>query len=100
MSSTRDDIVYDCNKDVLIDNVNDAIVILAEAVVWLIPLIVADLDSTGVVAGFGITFNTNHHTARLLPDRDREPPGDPDRGEPGRHWAERAQVQADPPLRG
>ena len=46
MSSTRDDIVYDCNKDILIDNVNDAIVILAEAVVWLIPLIVADLDTT------------------------------------------------------
>ena len=56
MSSTRDDIVHDCNKDILIDNVNDTIVTLAEAVVWLIPLTVADLDATGVVAGFGITL--------------------------------------------
>ena len=100
MNNTRDDIVYDCHKDILIHNVNDVIVTLAEAVVWLIPLIVADLDTTGVVAGFGITFNTNHYTARLLPDRDRETPGDPVRGDLGRHWAERAQVQADLPHRG
>ena len=56
MSCTRDDIVYECNKDILYDNVNDVDVTIAEAVVWLIPIIVADLDTTGVVAGFGITF--------------------------------------------
>ena len=56
MSCTRDDIVYDCNKDILNDNVNDVDVTIAEAVVWLIPIIVADLDTTGVVAGFGITI--------------------------------------------
>ena len=31
------------------DNVNDVDVTLAETVVWLIPIIVADLDTTGVV---------------------------------------------------
>ena len=56
MSCTRDDIVYECNKDILYDNVNDVDVTIAEAVVWLIPIIVADLDTTGVVAGFGITI--------------------------------------------
>ena len=56
MSCTRDDIVYECNKDILYDNVNDVDVTLAETVVWLIPIIVADLDTTGVVAGFGITI--------------------------------------------
>ena len=38
--------------------------------VWLIPLTVADLDTTGVVAGFGITI-TNLYSS-----------GDPVRGEP------------------
>ena len=31
---TRDDIVYDFNKDILIDNANDVFVTFAEAVVW------------------------------------------------------------------
>ena len=39
MSSTRDDIVYDCDKDILIDIIDNVIVTIAEAVVWLIPLI-------------------------------------------------------------
>ena len=70
MSCTRDDIVYECNKDILYDNVNDVDVTIAEAVVWLIPIIVADLDTTGVVAGFGITI-TNLYSS-----------GDPVRGDP------------------
>ena len=45
--NTRDDIVYECNKDILYDNVNDVDVTIAEAVVWLIHIIVADLDTTG-----------------------------------------------------
>ena len=44
--------------------------LIAEAVVWFNPLIVADLDTTGVVAGFGITI-TNLYSS-----------GDPVRGDP------------------
>ena len=45
---TRDDIVYECNKDILYDNVNDVDVTIAEAVVWLIPFTVAHLVTTVV----------------------------------------------------
>ena len=52
---TGDDIVYECNKDILIDNVYDDVVTIAEAV--LIPLTTAFLDTTRVVTVFWITFH-------------------------------------------
>ena len=63
-------IVCDDDKDILIDNVINYVLAIAEAVVWFNPLIVADLDTTGVVAGFGITI-TNLYSS-----------GDPVRGDP------------------
>ena len=40
-------IEYDDDKDILIDNVINHVLAIAEAVVWFNPLIVADLDTTG-----------------------------------------------------
>ena len=56
-------------KDIF-TNVINHVPHIAEAVVWYNPLIVADLDTTGVVAGFGITI-TNLYSS-----------GDPVRGDP------------------
>ena len=62
-------IVCDDDKDIFA-NVINYVPIITEAVVWYNPLFVADLDTTGVVAGFGITI-TNLYSS-----------GDPVRGEP------------------
>ena len=48
-------IVCDYDKDIFANVINNVFDI-TEAVVWLNPLIVADLDTTGVVAGFGINL--------------------------------------------
>ena len=56
-------------KDIFTDVINH-VPYITEAVVWYNPLIVADLDTTGVVAGFGITI-TNLYSS-----------GDPVRGDP------------------
>ena len=56
-------------KDIFTEVINH-VPHITEAVVWYNPLIVADLDTTGVVAGFGITI-TNLYSS-----------GDPVRGEP------------------
>ena len=49
-------------KDIF-TNVINHVLDITEAVVWFNPLIVADLDTTGVVAGFGITIT--NHTAQV-----------------------------------
>ena len=68
-SCTRDTIV---NSDFLYDIVEYVIdnVTIAEAVGLANPLIITDLDTTGVVAGFGITITNLYST------------GDPVRGDP------------------
>ena len=56
-------------KDIFTDVINH-VPHITEAVVWYNPIVVADLDTTGVVAGFGITI-TNLYSS-----------GDPVRGDP------------------
>ena len=48
LSNTRDYIGYYCTKDIFDENLNDVFVIIADAVVWLFPLIVAAFGTNGV----------------------------------------------------